>query len=230
MAIVNEKMSLSDLAIDCSKQKNVRFVCCCFYRCTFTNFGQDAFVMIRYDMSCRFYDCTFVIKTKEDAKMFDEGFIYVVDVKGQSKDAVLRPGIYGRCTTILDPNGFLDKRFPVQCPLTYGFRGYKKAVCTNYFFGFVDRSKRAIITLDIPNDAKRSSAFGRKCRCSKAVVVKIENEETGEELEEARSIFYDNFVYRVGETVSVDDFDENRWNECAPGIHFFMTEKEAREY
>ena len=31
------------------------------------------------------------------------------------------------------------------------------------------------------------------------------------------------FVYRVGETVSVDDFDDNRWNECAPGIHFFIT-------
>lgn len=38
------------------------------------------------------------------------------------------------------------------------------------------------------------------------------------------------FIYRVGETVSVDDFDNNRWNECAPGIHFFVTRDEAVKY
>lgn len=32
------------------------------------------------------------------------------------------------------------------------------------------------------------------------------------------------------ETVSVADFDENRWNECAPGIHFFITREEAVRY
>lgn len=230
MSILNERRSFSDLVIDCGMQKNARFVGCCFHECAFKNFGNDPFIMVRYDATCRFYDCTFFIETKEDAEMFEHGFIYTIDVKGQSKDASLRPGIYGQGTTIVDQNGFLGQRFPVQCPAQYGFRGYKKAVCPNYFFGFVDRQKRAIVTLDIPSDAKRSSAFGRKCRCSKAKVVKIENEETGEELTEARSIFYDNFVYKVGETVEVKDFDENRWRECAPGIHFFMTKKEAREY
>ena len=38
------------------------------------------------------------------------------------------------------------------------------------------------------------------------------------------------FIYRVGETASVCDFDENRWNECAPGIHFFITREEAINY
>lgn len=28
----------------------------------------------------------------------------------------------------------------------------------------------------------------------------------------------------------VADFDENRWNECAPGIHFFITRDEAVRY
>lgn len=35
------------------------------------------------------------------------------------------------------------------------------------------------------------------------------------------------FVYRVGETVEVQNFDENRWNECAPGIHHYITREEA---
>lgn len=43
--------------------------------------------------------------------------------------------------------------------------------------------------------------------------------------------FYDHFFrYHVGKEVSVPNFDENRWHECAPGIHFFMTEEEAVSY
>ena len=38
------------------------------------------------------------------------------------------------------------------------------------------------------------------------------------------------FIYRVGELVSVDDFDEDRWNECSTGIHFFINRQEAVEY
>lgn len=38
------------------------------------------------------------------------------------------------------------------------------------------------------------------------------------------------FEYRVGEIVKVDNFDTNRWHECAPGIHFFITRKEAVDY
>ena len=38
-----------------------------------------------------------------------------------------------------------------------------------------------------------------------------------------------NFIYKVGETVTVDNFDDNRFNECAPGIHFYM-DREVVEY
>lgn len=38
------------------------------------------------------------------------------------------------------------------------------------------------------------------------------------------------FTYKKGETVHVEDFDTNRWNECAPGIHFFITRAEAVAY
>jgi hypothetical protein len=34
----------------------------------------------------------------------------------------------------------------------------------------------------------------------------------------------------VGETIEVKDFDDDRWNECSAGIHFFITRKEAVEY
>jgi hypothetical protein len=30
--------------------------------------------------------------------------------------------------------------------------------------------------------------------------------------------------------VTPDSFDEDRWHECAPGIHFFITRQEAVDY
>ncbi|MCE5225751.1 MAG: DUF5758 domain-containing protein [Porphyromonadaceae bacterium] len=30
--------------------------------------------------------------------------------------------------------------------------------------------------------------------------------------------------------VKVDDFDENRWNECSSGIHFFIAREMAVQY
>lgn len=85
--------------------------------------------------------------------------------------------------------------------------------------------------LQITESAKRSSAFGRKCRCSEAVVLDIEYMNgTPSDKTEAFSLYDEFFVYRVGETVSVPDFDEDRINECVPGIHFFITRQEAVDY
>ena len=39
-----------------------------------------------------------------------------------------------------------------------------------------------------------------------------------------------NFVYKVGEIVEVKNYDEDRWNECSTGIHFFITRDEAVMY
>ena len=38
------------------------------------------------------------------------------------------------------------------------------------------------------------------------------------------------FVYKVGAIVKVENFDTDRWNECAPRIHFFLTREEAVRY
>lgn len=46
----------------------------------------------------------------------------------------------------------------------------------------------------------------------------------------AHSGYDTDFTYKKGETIHVEDFDTNRWNECAPGIHFFITRIEAAEY
>ena len=108
--------------------------------------------------------------------------------------------------------------YPLQCPETGSFIGYKKAA---------DK----IVMLEICADAKRSSATSRKCRCSKAKVLAITNLDGSESgLSEIESDYDEDFIYCVGETVEVPDFDENRWNECTAGIHFFITREEAVKY
>lgn len=107
---------------------------------------------------------------------------------------------------------------PYVCPDTGSFIGYKKA-------------GRMIVKLEIPEDAKRLSATSRKCRCNKAKVLGIYDYERN--LLEDKEVASDrdkNFIYRVGEIVEVENFDENRWNECSTGIHFFINFEEAVRY
>ena len=107
---------------------------------------------------------------------------------------------------------------PYSCPDFGMFVGYKKA--SGY-----------IVELEIPEDAKRLSATSRKCRCDKAKVLRILNyDRTVADVTEVRSDRDRNFIYKVGEMVSVDKFDEDRWNECSTGIHFFINFQEAVNY
>lgn len=65
---------------------------------------------------------------------------------------------------------------------------------------------------------------------NEADVIEITSIDGKEKYTEAVSDRDADFVYKVGEMVSVDDFCENRWEECAAGIHFFMNRKEAVDY
>lgn len=89
-----------------------------------------------------------------------------------------------------------------------------------------------IVKLLIPADAQRSNATGRKCRASTARVLDLQDKQ-GNSLPPDTTAYsgYDiDFTYKKGETVHVENFDTNRLNECAPGIHFFITRIEAAEY
>lgn len=112
----------------------------------------------------------------------------------------------------------IDKFFPLVCPSDGSFIAWKK--CGDY-----------LVKLLIPEDALRSSAFGRKCRANKAKCLDIQNMDgTFSGLSEINSDYNRNFMYRIGETAIVDDFDTDRTRECSTGIHFFITRQEAVNY
>lgn len=116
---------------------------------------------------------------------------------------------------------------PMACPDTGSFTGWKKglAECKDSA-----RLCEAIIELEIPEDARRSSATTNKCRCDRAIVKSITSINRSESFDTAFSRRDNSFIYKVGETVSVDNFDEDRFNECASGIHFFINRQEAVDY
>lgn len=89
-----------------------------------------------------------------------------------------------------------------------------------------------IVKLLIPADAQRSNGTGRKCRASKAQVLDLQDLD-GNSLKPCTTAYSGHdpgFTYKKGETVEAEDFDTNRWTECAPGIHFFITRVEAISY
>ena len=107
---------------------------------------------------------------------------------------------------------------PVACPTHGEFIAWKKV-------------KQKIVKLKILEDAKRCSATGRKCRCDKALVLAIENTDGSDSgLSEILNENYAGCLYKVGEMVYPDSFDDNRWNECSHGIHFFVDRGEAKRW
>ena len=121
---------------------------------------------------------------------------------------------------ILDDIIFDDKteNFRIHCPEQGAFVAYKKGL------------DNLIIKLLIPSDAKRVSSTMNCCRCDKAKVLEIKNFEGTKFFDEAWSTVAENFCYKLGEWVYAENFNEDRWYDSTGGIHFWMTEEEAKAY
>lgn len=107
---------------------------------------------------------------------------------------------------------------PSQCPTDGSFIGWK-------------RLDKYIVKLKICEDADRSSSTSIICRCSKAEVLEIQNIDGSiADITEICSSHDKTFIYKVGETVEVKDFDKCRWNKFSNGIHFFIDRNMAVIY
>ena len=81
-----------------------------------------------------------------------------------------------------------------------------------------------IVKVQIPAEAKRSNATGRKCRAEFVDVLEVINAEVGISQHDNKT------KYIAGTRVTCDTWCEDRWQECAGGIHFFITREEAEVY
>jgi hypothetical protein len=90
--------------------------------------------------------------------------------------------------------------------------GWKKCKCN------------VIVKLKIPEEARRSHAFGRKCRAEYADVLAVIGDEVGISQHDGKT------EYRAGQRVMAHEWRDDFTQECAGGIHFFITEEEARAF
>ena len=110
---------------------------------------------------------------------------------------------------------------PVTLP-DWTFRAYK--LCRG------NDGERVIVTLEIPEDARRVAPLvGRKCRADKVKVIAMS---VGTEAKSWHSppAPAKRITYRVGETVAADVYDPSPFIECGGGIHFFISRREAEKY
>ena len=107
---------------------------------------------------------------------------------------------------------------PLECPSEGSFIGWKKI-------------NKILIKLEIPEDARRSSATTKKCRCDKAKVLGFYDLNSTElNIDKIINNSYNTCEYIKSEMVYPDSFDEDRWNECSHGIHFFINKQDAINY
>lgn len=177
---------------------------CIFRQCDFTKCDAENVLF----KSCIFYDCDF-------------------------NEADLPPFFYPECMVDCTNIPYM----PMACPEEGEIIGYKIASSERLRLSVpIWRNIKnhglpnVLVTLKIPANAKRSSAGGRKCRCDKAEVIGLEHITSHENLSIAYSKYDLNFAYHIGDSISVPEFDENRWNECSTGIHFFINRKEALQH
>src|SRR5574344_624794 len=107
---------------------------------------------------------------------------------------------------------------PLACPSDGVFTAWKKV-------------NNCLIKLEILENSKRSSASTNKCRCDKAKVISIVDlSDTNKTITKIINTNYKPLTYEVGEIAVADKFDEDRWNECSNGIHFFINKQDAINY
>lgn len=185
-----------------------------FYECEFKNV---TFVNVKFDCcsfrSSKFLNCSFR--------------------RCNFQDSLLNDDLFEDCSFTHD-NLFIT---PV-CPEKGSYIGYKKAYIKKTYYdplGIGDLSCYysyipVIVELKITEDSKRSSATSKKCRASKCEVLSITDIGNKIKYNRAESSYDQSFIYEVGKIVEVDNFDENRWNECSTGIHHFLNREDAVNY
>ncbi len=107
---------------------------------------------------------------------------------------------------------YVKQLFDILPPLGQPVEGWKKCI------GGI------LVHLRVPADARRSNATTRKCRAERVEVLEVIGAKGGV------SWYNGITVYRTGETVHADGWDEDRWVECGHGIHFFLTRGEAESW
>jgi hypothetical protein len=111
----------------------------------------------------------------------------------------------------------------LACPEVGSFTAFKAVV--------TESGDKAVIRVQIESDVARINGIGsRKCRAERVRVLSYESGAQASEYFSPTCDVSKRLSYKIGEHVIADTYNDDPREECAGGIHFFMTLKEAQEW
>lgn len=88
-----------------------------------------------------------------------------------------------------------------------------------------------VVQMLVPRDAKRCMATMETGRVSKVKVLSIKSIDESQSFTWAQSTVDPNFYYDVGQWLEpANGFQEDRWKDSSPGIHFFLDRQQCVDY
>lgn len=227
--LILDKYDLSSLNIENRNLKRVMFCNCNMNKMrishcdmSLTYFSSSNMGRIFFE-NCNFLDMDFIENNLRGARFFKSKLDNVDLMNSNLSNAKIRD-----CELKNIRVNSYTSFYSLQCPEEGSFIGFKKASILEVSGEIIE----VIVKLQITEDSLRSSATSRKCRCSKAKVLSISYLD-GTECPKgtiAHSQYDSDFIYKIGDILEIKNFDENRWEECSTGIHFFITREEAVNY
>lgn len=237
------------------KLEHISFNGCMFDDREFNNITFDTCEFIMCDMSyTMFTNCKFIspIFTYTDLHnsnfvgcQFDSGWFDLVNLNGvkfaytsfecfRLFNLTLQTSVFSNCDFDIDYQEncdftravFVETNLNVSShvPDTGSFIGWKKAVIHHDSY---EDDEYYIVKLRIPEDARRSNAGNTKCRADKAYVEDIQDLDGNSVDKVVESIWDSKFRYQKWQIVTEPNYCENRFEECANGIHFFLNREDA---
>lgn len=218
-----------------------RIIGCEFHNCRFTHcvICDEEFSLTVF-RKCKFEVFRIVDVLVTTECLFEDSICSTGDITIQ--------GIHECTGATLEGFNDLMRFVPYVFPTSGSFTGWKKVIGVpknseispnalhTDSWEKASNADRYIVKLIIPEDAKRTSSFGRKCRADKAMVAEIQTIDgrvlSKEEADEMYfcSSFNPHYRYILGQTVFPSGYVGTRTIECAAGIHFFVNREEAVKY
>ncbi|MCQ2567448.1 MAG: DUF5758 domain-containing protein [Mogibacterium sp.] len=191
------------------------------YKATFENCNLNAAVM----NNCKadhlaFYDCDIrglrLTNSMARAVSYRYHDMEGIDISGTNIYASVLEDAHNQDKVIHDDR---TRWYKMSCPEEGPFIAWK--CCTEL----------RVVQMLIPSDAKRCMSTLETGRTSKAKVLSIKSIDETVEYDWAQSTVDPDFYYEKGQWMEpANGFQEDRWKDSSPGIHFFLDRQQCVDY
>lgn len=235
-----EHISFHGCMFDDRKFNNTTFDTCEFIMCdmSYTMFNNCKFrrpVFTYTDLhNSNFVDCQFYCGWFDLVNLNGVKFAYTNFECFRLHNSTFQTSVFANCEFDIDYQESCDftrvtfvesnLNVPNHVPDTGSFIGWKKACIRDEES---ENYEYYIVKLRIPEDARRSNAGQDKCRADKAYVEDIQDLDGNSVDKVVESMWDSKFKYQKWQIVTEPNFCENRFEECAKGIHFFLNRDDA---